>query len=149
MKPLRFEPLTPRQQDQALALMRAYYVEDGHRFEPETAQRALDAILAGDAPAWFWLIALDGAVVGYLCLTGGFSLEVGAGDFFLDEIYVVPDVRSAGIGRAAVAFAEAEARAKGAARLCLEVQPENARAAALYVREGYESHGRPLMSKRL
>lgn len=144
-----FVALRPEDRLQALELMLAYYAEDGHEYRPAVADAALEAILAGAAPAWFWLIERDGAVAGYLCVTGGFSLEVGAGDFFLDELYVVPQARGRGIGQAAIAFAEAEAKARGAARLCLEVQPRNIRAAELYRRSGYESHGRPLLSKEL
>lgn len=149
MSAAQFVALRASDRAQALAFMRAYYAEDGHDFRPDVAAAALDAILTGDVLAWFWHIEVDGAPVGYLCVTGGFSLEVGAGDFFLDEIYMVPGARGRGVGQAAIAFAEAEAKARGAARLCLEVQPANTRAAALYRRCGYESHDRPLLSKLL
>lgn len=144
-----FVMLQPEDRLQALELMLAYYAEDGHEYRPAVADAALEAILDGAVPAWFWLIRFEDAVVGYVCLTGGFSLEVGAGDFFLDELYVAPQARGRGVGQTAIAFAEAEAKARGAARICLEVQPQNSRAAELYRRCGYENHGRPLMSKEL
>lgn len=149
MSAAAFVRLRPEDRLQAQELMLAYYAEDGHEYRADVADAALEAILAGTAPAWFWLIECDGAVAGYVCVTGGFSLEVGAGDFFLDEIYIVPQARGRGLGQAAIAFAESEAKARGARRLCLEVQPDNTRAADLYRRCGYESHGRPLLSKLL
>jgi len=144
-----FRPLTAADESAALALMRAFNAEDGHAFDPDLAAAALQRITAGDAAARFWLIELDGAVAGYLCVTTGFSLEVGGGDFFLDELFVVPAARDAGVGRAALAFAETEAAALGARRLCLEVERANLRARALYERRGYRDHDRHLMSKRL
>lgn len=144
-----FVPLAADSRAAALELMRAYYAEDGHEFVPAVAEAALDAILADAAPAWFWLLQVNGAIVGYCCVTGGFSLEVAGGDFFLDELYVIPSARGRGLGQAAIRFAEDAARDRGAVRLCLEVQPDNHRAAALYERAGYGRHARPLLSKRL
>jgi len=145
----RFRPLDADDRDVALALMRAYYAEDGHRFDPDLAAEALNQIAAGTAAARFWLIEQDAHAAGYLCITLGFSLEVGGGDFFLDEIYITPEARGGGLGHTALAFAEQQAAALGAHRICLEVERHNDRARALYERSGYRSHARHLMSKPL
>lgn len=141
--------LQPADRDRILALIRAYATEDGQDFVPANATAAVDAILAGDPLGHIWLVQLDGACVGYVCVTRGFSLETGGGDYFLDEIYLVPEARGRGFGRATMAFAEAEARAMGAHRMCLEVEAHNRDAARLYDRLGYRGHARALKSKWL
>jgi len=145
----RFLPLAPAHRIKVLELMRAYADEDGQSFSLANATAAVDAILADTPLASLWLVELDGEIAGYLCVTQGFSLETGGGDFFLDEIYLVPTARGRGLGHEAIAFAERESQAAGARRLCLEVEPDNRRAAKLYGELGYRSHGRHLMSKPL
>ena len=144
-----FVPLDPSGKDAALELIRAYYAEDGHEFDAAVAVRALDLILAGGSAGHFWFISSGGAVAGYVCLCEGFSLETGGGDFYLDELFVIPEFRNRGIGRAAIGFAETEARSLGARRICLEVQAGNGRAGRLYDSLGYRRHDRGLMSRNL
>ena len=129
--------------------MRAYYAEDGHEFVPDLAAAALNEISAGNALARFWLICLNEDVVGYVCITLGFSLEVGGNDFFVDELFVVPEARGKGLGRAALDFVEGESRSLGARRLCLEVERHNAAARKIYSARDYHMHDRHLMSKWL
>lgn len=144
-----FVPLDPAGKDTALDLIRAYYAEGGHDYDPEVAAGGLDLLLAGRAAGHFWFIRSGGAIAGYVCLCEGFSLETGGGDFCLDELYLLPGFRGHGLGHAAVAFAETEARRLGARRVFLEVQAGNDRAARLYERLGYRSHDRGLMSRVL
>jgi len=55
----------------------------------------------------------------------------------LKRMYVAPDLRGKGIGRALLARLEAEARALGLARLVLETGTRQAEALALYRRAGF------------
>ena len=54
------------------------------------------------------------------------------------DLYVAPDARRAGLGRALLAHVEETARAEGAHRLSLQTEPDNARALDLYARAGFE-----------
>ena len=142
-----FRDFTVEDRETALHLMRAYYSGDGHEFVHERAAGALDEIANGKALARLWLIQLDDSVVGYVCITLGFSLEVGGNDFFLDELFVVPEARGKGLGRAALDFIEAKSRELGARRICLEVERHNVAAREIYTARGYREHDRHLMSK--
>ena len=133
----------------ALRLMCAYYAEDGHEFVPERAATALNEISMGKAPARLWLICSGEDVVGYVCITLGYSLEVGGNDFFLDELFLIPEARGTGLGRAALDFVENESRTLGARRICLEVERHNVKAQEIYVARDYRKHNRHLMSKWL
>jgi GNAT superfamily N-acetyltransferase len=82
--------------------------------------------------------------VGVACLARTFTLEHGGYVFWLDELYVVPELRSQGIGKALLDRAITLAREAGAAAMELEVETEHARAARLYERAGF----RPLARAR-
>ena len=54
----------------------------------------------------------------------------------LKELFVLPDYRSAELGRALITWIEAEARAAGACRIDWHVRKDNARGIAFYERLG-------------
>jgi len=96
------------------------------------------------------LIAREGArAVGYAALCFGYSVEFRGRDAFVDELYVIPERRGGGLGRALLRTLEAEARATGVRQLHLEVEQENDAGRRLYVQEGFTANGRELLSKRL
>jgi ribosomal protein S18 acetylase RimI-like enzyme len=131
------------------AFILAFSLEDGHPIAPDALERALSAVAQSEPLLHVWMIRMAGRNVGYVALGLGFSIEVGGLDAFLDELYVLPEARGLGLGRAALAFAETQAQRLGVRRLCLEVEHHNARARALYTELGYAAHARHLMSKLL
>lgn len=131
------------------AFVRAYYAYDQHHWVEATQLRALRQLCAGTPYARAFFIVLEGQRIGYVALAFGFSIEVGGLDFFLDELFLEEAWRGRGLGRRALALIEAEARALGGLRLCLEAERHNARAQGLYETSGYEPHERHLLSKRL
>lgn len=88
-------------------------------------------------------LAWEGAsAVGLACLSYTWTLELGGLSSWLDELYVEPRLRGAGIGRALLHAAIAEARSAGAAAIDLEVVEGHERASRLYAREGFERRHR-------
>ncbi|MCA1825804.1 MAG: GNAT family N-acetyltransferase [Myxococcales bacterium] len=74
---------------------------------------------------------------GVLCGAGRFIfLEPGVAK--IQRMAVIDDVRGRGVGRALLAFLEAEARQRGATKLTLDAQ---VRARGFYEKAGYRSHG--------
>jgi ribosomal protein S18 acetylase RimI-like enzyme len=128
-------------------LITAFSREDGHPIPADALERALQAVQRGEPLLRVWMIEADEHNAGYLALALGYSIEVGGLDAFVDELYVLPEQRGRGLGRAALAFVEREARALGVRRLCLEVEHHNLRAQALYLALDYTLHSRQLMSK--
>lgn len=61
---------------------------------------------------------------------------VAEGDFYLQGIAVVPNLRGAGIGSLLMKDIEDRASASGSARLCLDVAAKNKGARKLYARRG-------------
>lgn len=133
-----------------LQLMRALYDEDGSTpLREDAAETALRGLLAAPDRGLVWVIEQAGEAAGYLVLTWGYSLEFHGRDAFIDELYVAPSYRGAGLGRQAVEWAEAACRAQGAGAVHLEVEIDNERAHALYRRSGFAERGLRLMTKRL
>ncbi|MCW5748873.1 MAG: GNAT family N-acetyltransferase [Alphaproteobacteria bacterium] len=145
---LTFQDVTPQDEAALLAMARAFHAEDGHALSA-AGERAVRAVCAGDAMARAWFLCEGGVRVGYAVLSLGFSIEHGGRDGFIDDLYLLPQARGRGLGRAAIDSLERIAAGHGVQALHLEVESNNARAAALYHRRGYRGTGRGLMSKRL
>jgi ribosomal protein S18 acetylase RimI-like enzyme len=96
-----------------------------------------------------WLITAAGKPSGYVILTLGYSFEYGGRDAFVDELYVVPEMRGRGLGKAALTCLEQAARDYGVQAVHLEVSFENKAALEVYRRSGFRDHDRRLMTKRL
>jgi ribosomal protein S18 acetylase RimI-like enzyme len=82
-------------------------------------------------------------------VTLGYSVEHGGRDGFIDDLYLVPSARGAGLGSALLDIALVEARRLGIRTLHLEVDAANEGASHLYRKRGFAENGRRLMSLRL
>lgn len=132
-----------------LPLVEAFQIEASYA-TGDVALRDTLARLLREESAGRVLIAREGArAVGYAALCFGYSIEFRGRDAFVDELYVIPEKRGAGLGRALLRALEIEARAGGARQLHLEVERHNDGARRLYVQEGFAPTGRELLSKRL
>lgn len=144
-----FEPASGEEIGAVLALMREYYAADGYDFDAGRAAAALAALVADPALGRLWVAREAGVVVAYLAVTFGFSLEYGGRDAFLDELVVAPAHRGRGLGRRALAVAEAACRQAGVRALHLDLEPGKPGAARLYRAAGFLPLPRRRLTKRL
>jgi ribosomal protein S18 acetylase RimI-like enzyme len=87
----------------------------------------------------------EGVPVGFMLVVESLPDEVtGEDQAFIAYTAVEPDRQGAGIGAALLAWAEDEARRRGAPYMSLMVTEENAAARALYERAGYRTERRLL-----
>jgi ribosomal protein S18 acetylase RimI-like enzyme len=130
--------------DKFLEMARAFHIEDGHKLNA-AGERSIRDVAAGVelAPAFF--LMEDGEVVGFFVLSLGYSPEHGGTDGFIDDIYLIPEVRGRGLGKAAMALALEESRNCGIRVLLLEVEAENDRAYRLYSSMGFTDTKRRLL----
>lgn len=126
-----------------------FYSEEQYPFNATIAEQAMRQLTTDPALGRLFVMVSSNAIVGYLAVTFGFSLEFGGRDAFVDELYVVPEARGRGLGVQALAVAEEACREAGITALHLEVEHENSRAKALYARSGFVEHSRHLMTRRL
>jgi len=97
-----------------------------------------------------WVAETDGRLCGYLLAVFMFSLEHGGLMAEIDEVFVTPDMRSAGLGSLLVAQAERELAERGLVRLQLQLGVGNDRARLFYERHGFRRRaGYELLDKPL
>jgi ribosomal protein S18 acetylase RimI-like enzyme len=133
-----------------LELSARLYSEDGETlFDEGRASTALDAMLDSEDLGVVLVAEKRGEVAGFLVLVWGFSLESGGRDAFVDELYVAPEWRSAGIGTALMRAAETASERAGARVVHLVVEGSNVGARRFYRRLGYTGREIGLFSKRL
>jgi ribosomal protein S18 acetylase RimI-like enzyme len=132
-----------------VALMRDFYAEEHLVFDELIAPRAVHELLAEPSLGSILLLEHDGAVVGYLIITFGFSLEFHGRYALLDELYLVPAARGRGWGKHALELAADTARQAGVSALRLEVNHANTRARATYLKTGFQDNRRDLFTRWL
>ncbi len=99
----------------------------------------LTAALFGPSPALFGLVAIDDdKVVGYALYFLNFSTWEGVHGIYLEDLYVRPDQRGSGLGRALLAGLAGVANERGYARVEWSVLDWNAPSIAFYRSLGAE-----------
>lgn len=130
---VRVEPVGLGQFERLLPLIadyqRFYEVEDvdderNREFFARFLAPSDDGMLLG---AW-----RDGDLLGYACLYWTFTSLVPAEMVLMNDLYVRPEVRGSGIGRALIKTSAAVARERGAHHLQWVTAPDNATAQRLY-----------------
>ena len=76
-------------------------------------------------------------------------MEYGGVDAFVDDLYVQPAFRGAGLGTAALAAACEYCTSRGVRALHLEVERGNPAAQRLYEKAGFTANDRQLLTRRL
>lgn len=138
------EPVTPGSRGDAIALLEGQFAEHAIVIGRE----ALDAGVLGLVDAsrrGAILVAREGPhPVGVAVLSYTWALEHGGKVAWLEELYVIPDRRGGGLGRALLDHSIALCREAGCRALDLEVAEDHRRAERLYQRAGF----RPLRRAR-
>lgn len=140
-------PARVEDESTVVALMRDFYAEEHLAFDELITPRAVRELLAHPPLGTILLLTLSDAVIGYLVVTFGFSLEFHGRYALLDELYLVPAFRGRGWGKHALELAANIARQSGVAALRLEVNHANTRARATYLKAGFQDNRRDLFTR--
>jgi GNAT superfamily N-acetyltransferase len=126
-----------------LPLVRGYHEFEHVTMSDAARAAALAPLLGPDSSLGrVWLVRCAGEAVGYAALTYGYSIEFQGRDAFVDELFLVPQVRGRGFGSEVLGRVRAEAIALGLVALHLEVARDNSQARRLYERWGFEARER-------
>jgi GNAT superfamily N-acetyltransferase len=98
---------------------------------------AVDGVLDHSERGILFVARLQEIPVGVAYLSFTWALEHGGKTAWLEELYVVPEQREKGIGRALLTTVCDHAAEQGCAAVDLEVDADHQRAAHLYAREGF------------
>ena len=120
-----------------IILVLAQFAEHSIQVKRERLARSIESVLTNDKLGIF-LIARDGRkAIGFAYISFVWSLEHCGHSAWLEELYVVPEERSLGIGRLLLAEVTRMAKEKECAAIDLEVEHSLLRAENLYSREGF------------
>ncbi len=132
--------------DRLLTMVTAYHAEEGLSTTPEQRETALKPVLDGSPHGAIWLIGPKIAPVGYVCVSFGWSLELGGLDGMVDELWIREKIRGRGMGTDALNALQKALQEAGVKALSLEVATDNDRAARLYKRVGFRPRAFHLMT---
>ena len=148
MEDLEIQPIVAAQMDELLPLIadyqRFYKVEEidderNRAFFSRFLAPSDDGLLIG---AW-----RDGELLGYACLYWTFTSLVPAEIVLMNDLYVDPEARGQGVGRALIEASAAAARERGAHHLQWVTAPDNETAQRLYDSTG--AHREPSIEYEL
>ena len=134
-------PFDAAHREAYLAMARDFYASDAvdHPIPPAQMERTYDQVLAGSPYVAGYLFSHQGRIAGYALLMKTWSQEAGGIVVWVDEIYVAPEARGAGLGTAF--FQALPSLFPEAAAFRLELEPDNQKARALYGRMGFSPLG--------
>jgi GNAT superfamily N-acetyltransferase len=130
-------------------LMADFYSEAEYVLNREHATRAFEALFADPQRGRTWIIAADSEDVGYVVLTFVYSMEYGGLTALVEDLYVRPESRNAGLGTAALAEVRLFCVGLGVRAMSVQVGRENGIAQSVYRRTGFATVDRRLMTLEL
>jgi GNAT superfamily N-acetyltransferase len=132
------------------SLVESYWTfESIDGFDRARVQSLLRKLLSEPERGACWVAEADGEVRGYLLAVFVFSLEHGGLMAEIDELFVAPKARSAGVGSLLVSVAERSLAERGVLRLQLQLGAANGGARRFYERHGFSRAGYDLLGKVL
>ena len=134
-----------------LPLVAAYWGFEGIAgFDAERVATQLNRLLSEPRLGTCWIAIVDGTAVGYLLAAYVFSLEHLGLTAEIDEFFVLPSLRTQGIGARLLGVAEAEFARIGCTNVSLQLARGNDLARAFYRHHAYnERSGYELLDKML
>ena len=100
-------------------------------------EQGFDEMMRSDVYVQGYMLVCDGNNVGYCVTMKTYSVEAGGITIWIDELFVLEEYRSKGLGRELFKYIE-ENGDKKLRRIRLEVELENGRAISLYKKMGFE-----------
>ncbi len=149
MSDIHARTATSDDREQLLDMMADFNRLEGIAWSREVCAAPLATLLASPELGEVGLVVEGDAVRGYFVVTWGYDLEWAGRESYLTELYLRPEARGRGLGRAVMAAIEARVRACGALVMHLMVRPENEPALRLYRAVGFESPPRVFLTKAL
>ncbi len=132
-----------------LHLMQKQFLEHEIEFDLDQLEAAIIHLLTHEELG-FALTAKDGdQSVGIAVIPFAWTLEHGGKSAWLDELYVLPGYRNAGIGTLLIERLMKEAEKAGCLAVDLEVEVDHRRVEALYERMGFEKLARSRWVRRV
>lgn len=118
--------------------VKAFYSSDAvlHNIPDENITKTFEELMQSETYIECYIFEKEEKRVGYALLAKTFSQEAGGEVLWIDEIYILPQYRSQGIGSQ---FFEYLKTNTNVARLRLEFCPNNQKAIEVYKHQGFKA----------
>lgn len=127
-----------------LPMVEAFHSEAGIDSTAERREAAVTPLLEGSQLGAIWMIGPKMAPVGYVCVSFGWSIELGGMDGIIDELWIRQKVRGRGMGTEVL---EALKKAlAGAGLTALHLESVGQGATRLYERAGFRRRPHALLT---
>ena len=123
--------------------------EHGMGMPRDAVARALHGIVTRSERGRVLVARKDGIAVGLAVMPFSWTVEHGGMSAWLDELYVIPELREHNVGTKLLLVAMEVARAEGCIAMDLEVHADHARVESLYARHGFRSLPRKRFARQL
>lgn len=133
---MSIRPMAPSDSSDVLEMMRVFYASEAVSTDgsEEIFRADVEQCLSASPYLEGFMLECEGALAGYAMLAKSFSTEFGRPCVWVEDLYLKPEYRSAGLGSEFLRFV----RARYPEAVCrLEVEPENVRAVYTYEKNGY------------
>ena len=125
--------------EQVLTYVRAYHATEGITHSSVNAASTVRPLLGQSTLGRVWLICRGSQSIGHIAICFGYSIEFGGRDAIVDELFILPEHRGKGFGKAVLALVKSEAALLDVKALHLEVARSNEKAQRLYKSSGFIS----------
>lgn len=122
---------------QLVMMMAEFYSESPYTLSPRRATEAFTSLLADERLGHVWFIQSNSKDVGYVVVTLCHSMTFGGLAAIVDDFFVRPAFRDAGLGKAAMEEVRKYCASHGVRAIHVETGRENAPALAVYRRAGF------------
>jgi ribosomal protein S18 acetylase RimI-like enzyme len=106
-------------------------------FDAEKIRKLLTTLISHPQLGAVWLATIGHSAVGYAIVSFMFSLEHGGMMAEIDELFVLPEARTHGVGAGLLVASENHLRARGFVRVQLQINSDNHLARSFYRRHGF------------
>jgi len=135
----QIEPITAARIDALLPLIAAYQrFYEAKEIDDERNRAFFSRFIAPSEDGMLLGAWRVGELLGYACLYWSFTSTVPAETVLMNDLYVDPETRGQGVGRALIEASAAVGRERGAKRLEWMTAPDNETAQRLYDSTGAE-----------
>lgn len=123
--------------EQVLTYVSAYHEFEGIAHSVVNAASAIRPLLGRSILGRIWLICHGSQSIGHIAICFGYSIEFCGRDAVVDEMFILPEHRGKGFGKAVLALVKSEAALLGVKALHLEVARSNESAQSMYKTIGF------------
>lgn len=148
---IKIRAMRQNDSESVLAMMRVFYNSPAILHKASEAileQDIIDAVEECPFVEGYVFTEENDKIVGYSIVAKGYSTEYGGVCLWVEDLYLLPECRSHGVGSQFFTYLENLYRGK-AVRLRLEVEPKNEGAIRMYQRHGFETVPYHEMAKEL